>query len=345
MGAGVSCHVVAGLRQTGEIAVRAVVCKELSGPGALALEEVAAPTLGPGQVRIAVHAAGLNFADTLIIQGKYQERPDPPFTPGMELAGVVAACAADVAHLAPGARVLAMTGTGAFAEEAVVDAGRVVAIPDSMTMVQAAGFPVAYGTSHLALDHRGRLQAGEVLLVLGASGGVGLTAVEIGKAMGATVIAAASSAEKLGVARDHGADHLVDYTAEDLRAQVKEIAGAADVIYDPVGGDLSRTALRCINWEGRMLVIGFASGEIPQIPANYLLVKNAAAVGVFWGAYRKNDPARMMASLDTLLGWFAAGKLRPHISHELPLDKAADAFALMMGRKSTGKVVLTTGRQ
>ena len=324
--------------------MRAVVCKQLGGPEALAVEEVRAPALGPGEVRIAVHAAGLNFADTLIIQGKYQERPEPPFTPGMELAGVVAECAGDVAGLAPGTRVLAMCGTGAFAEEAVVAADRVVAIPDSMTMVQAAGFPVAYGTSHLALDHRGRLQAGEVLLVLGAAGGVGLTAVEIGKAMGAVVIAAASSADKLAVARERGADHLIDYTAQDLRARVKDIAGGADVIFDPVGGDLFQAALRCINWEGRMLVIGFASGTIPQIPANYLLVKNAAAVGVFWGAYRKNDPARMMGSLDTLLGWFAAGRLRPHISHELPLDKAADAFALMIGRKSTGKVVLTTGR-
>lgn len=324
--------------------MRAVVCKELGGPETLTVTEVEAPTLGPGQVRIDVHAAGLNFGDTLIIEGKYQERPDPPFTPGMELSGVIAEKAPDVEGLEPGTRVIAMTGTGAFAEQVVTEADWVIALPDSVDMVQAAGFPVAYGTSHVALDHRAHLKSGEVLLVLGASGGVGLTAVEIGKAMGATVIAAASSPEKLAVAQKYGADHLIDYSTESVRDRVKELTGGADVVYDPVGGDAFMQSLRCINWEGRIIVIGFAAGTIQQVPSNYILLKNCSVMGALWGAYRRKDPATMRTSLDALIGWFADGKIKPHISHQLPLEKAGDAFRLMIERKSTGKVVLTTGR-
>jgi NADPH2:quinone reductase len=321
-----------------------VVCKELGGPETLEVAEVDAPTLGPGQVRIDVHAAGLNFGDTLIIQGKYQERPDPPFTPGMELAGVIAEKASDVEGLEPGTKVIAMTGTGAFAEQVVTDADWVLPLPDSVDLVQAAGFPVAYGTSHVALDHRAHLKSGEVLLVLGASGGVGLTAVEIGKAMGATVIAAASSAEKLEVARQYGADHLIDYSTESVRDRVLELTGGADVVYDPVGGDAFMQSLRCINWEGRIIVIGFAAGTIQQVPSNYILLKNCSVMGALWGAYRRKDPATMRTSLDALIGWLAEGKIKPHISHQLPLEKAEEAFRLMMERKSTGKVVLVTGR-
>jgi NADPH2:quinone reductase len=316
----------------------------MGGPGALVVDEVPSPPLGPGQVRIDVHAAGVNFGDTLVVAGKYQERPELPFTPGMELAGVVAETADGVAGLAPGTRVLATPGVGAFADEAVVDAASVLPIPDGMDMVAAASFPVAYGTSLFALDHRGRLQAGEVLLVLGASGGVGLTAVEVGKAMGATVIAAASSAEKLEVARAQGADHLIDASGEDLREAVKALTGGADVIYDPVGGDLFAKALRCINVEGRILVIGFASGTIPQVAANYLLLKNASAVGVFWGGYRKIHPEVIRRGLETLLAWHAEGRLKPHTSHRLPLENVAEAMDLILARKSTGKVVLTMGR-
>ena len=324
--------------------MRAVVCKELTGPKALVVEEVASPPLAAGEVRIAVHAAGLNFADTLIIAGKYQAKPELPFTPGMELAGEVLEVGEGVSGLEAGMRVIATPGTGAFAEEAVVPASEVLAIPGAMDMISAAGFPVAYGTSQVALAQRGKLQAGETLLVLGAAGGVGLSAVEIGKAMGATVIAAASSAEKLAVARDHGADHGIDTSREDLRARVKALTGGADVIYDPVGGELFAQALRCINWEGRMLIIGFASGTIPQIAANYLLLKNASAVGVFWGAYRERDPETMRAAMATVLAMQAEGKLRPHSSHRLPLEEVSEAFSLMLGRKSTGKVILTTGR-
>lgn len=325
--------------------MRAVLCKELGGPETLVVEEVASPPLGAGQVRIDVHAAGINFADTLIIQGKYQERPDPPFTPGMEISGVVTEVGDGVSHLNVGNKVIAMPGVGGYAEELVTDADWVLPVPDSVDMIQAAGFPVAYGTSHVALDHRAHLKAGEVLLVLGASGGVGLTAVEIGKAMGATVIAAASSPEKLEVAKSYGADHGIDYTKENIRDRVKELTGGADVVYDPVGGDAFQQSLRCINWEGRIIIIGFASGTIQQVPSNYILLKNCSVMGALWGAYRRRDPETMRTSLDELIGWFADGKLKPHSSHQLPLEQAGEAMQLMLDRKSTGKIVLTTGKE
>lgn len=323
--------------------MRAVLCKELTGHQGLVVGEVPAPALkGPSSVRIQVHAAGLNFADTLVVAGKYQEKPALPFSPGLECAGVVLETGADVRHVKTGDRVMATTSFGAFAEEVVTDANEVYPIPDAMDFETAAAFPVAYGTSHVALRRRAALKRGETLMVHGAAGGVGLTAVEIGKAMGATVIATARGADKLAVAKAHGADHLIDYAAEDLRARVKAIAGekGVDVIYDPVGGDVFDTSLRCLAWEGRLLVVGFAAGRIPQAPANLLLVKNTAVMGVFWGAYRQRNPQVLRESFAELLAWHAAGKLRPHISHRFALDRAPEAMAAMLERRSTGKVIL-----
>jgi NADPH2:quinone reductase len=291
-----------------------------------------------------VHAAGVNFADTLIIEGKYQEKPALPFTPGAEVAGVVVELGEGVTTPRRGERVLATVGWGGYAELVAAPAERVTAIPDSMEFAVAAGFPLAYGTSHGALDWKARLQPGETLLVHGAAGGVGLTAVEIGKTMGATVIATASSAEKLAVAKAHGADHLIDYVRENFRDRVKELTQGrgADVIYDPVGGEVFEQSLRCIAWGGRIVIIGFASGKIPQIPANILLVKNCDAIGYYWGSYRKHRPELVRRSYEKLLGWFEAGKLRPHVSHRLPLEEAGRALELLKTRAATGKVVLTT---
>ncbi len=323
--------------------MRAIICKQLGTPESLVWGDAPCIPPGPGQVRIAVHAAGVNFADSLIIQGKYQHRPDPPFIPGMEVAGIVEEVAADVTGITPGDRVAATTGTGGYAEKVVTDAAWVMPIADHVDLVKAAAFPVAYGTSLLALEHRARLRAGEVLLVLGASGGVGLTAVEIGKAMGATVIACASSAEKLAVAQCYGADHLIDYTRENIRDRVLDLTGGADVIYDPVGGAASREALRSVKWEGRLVIIGFAGGEIQQIPANYILLKNCAVIGALWGAYRQRAPSVMRTTMNTLAGWLESGRIHPHASHILPLQEAGRALRLLLERKSTGKVVLTTG--
>lgn len=325
--------------------MRAVLCKEYGGPDDLVIEDVESPEPGAGQVRIAVHAAGLNFADTLMIAGKYQEKPSFPFSPGLEAAGVIDAVGDGVEDVKPGDRVMALPGHGGFAEFALAQAERVMKIPDSMSFTDAAGFPVAYGTSHVALENRGHLQKGETLLVHGAAGGVGLTAVQIGKVMGAQVIATARGAEKLAIARENGADHTIDYSQEDVRERVLDITGkkGADVIYDPVGGDVFDASLRCIAWGGRILIIGFAAGRIPQIPANILLVKNIAAVGVYWGAHMKRDPATLRASLDELLEWYDAGKLHPHVSHAYDLADAAEAMNMLLSRKATGKVLLTTG--
>jgi NADPH2:quinone reductase len=324
--------------------MRAVLCKEFGGPEKLVIEDVPPPLLRDGAVRVKIHAAGVNFGDTLLITGQYQEKPPLPFIPGMEMAGVVAEVAADVKHLKVGDRVLGSIGRGGYAEEVVADADGIHRIPDNMDFALAAGFPIAYSTSHGAFLWRGRLKPGETVLVLGASGGVGLTAVEIAKAMGATVIAAAGGAEKLAVAKRAGADHLIDYTAEDLRERVKAITAGrgVDVVYDPVGGDAFDQSLRSIAWEGRIIVIGFAGGRVPQIPANILLVKNIDIVGFFWGSYRRHKPQLMAESLQQLLRWFAEGKLKPHVSHRLPLSEVAQALDLLKTRRSTGKVVLTT---
>lgn len=322
--------------------MRAVLCRQFGPPESLGIEEVPPLPLEDGQVRIAVKAAAINFADTLVIEGKYQEKPPFPFIPGFECAGVVTEVGAGVRHVAPGARVMALAPKGAFATETVTDATAVVPLPDGMGFAEGAAFPVAYGTSHIGLVDRGRLKAGETLLVLGAAGGVGLTAVEIGKALGARVIAAASSRAKLAVAKAHGADELIDYANEDLKARVKELAPkGVDVVYDPVGGDLFDAALRCMAWNGRIVVVGFAAGRIPQIPANLLLVKQISVAGLYWGAHQKNDPKRLAASLMELMGMYAKGQLRPHVSQTLPIERFAEAFRLLAERRSIGKVVLT----
>ena len=288
-----------------------------------------------------MHAAGVNFADTLMIKGFYQHKPPLPFTPGMEAAGEVTAVGDGVTDFKVGDRVLAPMRFGAYAEEALIDAGHAVHMPDGMDYSTGAAFPIAYGTSHLALTHRTQLKPGEILLVLGASGGVGLTAVEVGKALGATVIACASSAEKLEVARSRGADHLIDYTKEDIRERVKQLTGGADVVYDPVGGDASRAALRCLNFEGRLITLGFASGDIPQIAANYLLVKNISAIGYSFSSYRFEQPAVMRRTLEEICRWYGEGKLKPHISFTFPLERTKDALNALLERKSTGKVIIT----
>lgn len=323
--------------------MKAVLCQDWGDPESLVYTDVPSREPGPGEVKIRVRACGVNFADTLIIAGGYQVKPERPFSPGMEVAGEVLAVGEGVSGWQPGARVLTIVDYGGFAEEVIANAMTVLPLPESMDFETAAAFPIAYGTSHLALDHRGGLQPGETLLVFGAAGGVGLTAVEIGKRMGATVIACASTAEKLALAQSYGADHLINYREEDLRERVKAITGGggADVIYDPVGGDSFDQAMRVINWEGRLLVIGFASGRIPQLPVNLTLVKNCAVVGVFWGAYARRDPATLMQSLMTLIGWHASGGLKPHISATFPLPEAGRALRTLMNRQSTGKLVVT----
>lgn len=323
--------------------MRAVLCKEWGGPEKLAVENVPSPSMKEGSVRIAVHAAGINFADLLLISGQYQEKPPFPFTPGMEIAGIVTEAGAGVNAIKAGDRVMALCGTGGYTEEIVIEAQRVFRIPDAMDFPTAAGFPVTYGTSYGAFDWRAHLQPGEWLLVHGAAGGVGLTAVEVGKVMGAKVIACASSAEKLEIARRHGADYLIDYAREDLRERVKSITGGhgADVIYDPVGGDIFDASLRSIAWGGRLIVIGFASGRIPQAPANILLVKNMDVIGFYWGSYQARKPELLRNSYTQLLRWFEEGKLKPHVSHQMDISEAAQAMNLLRERKSTGKVVLT----
>ncbi len=325
--------------------MRAVLCKSWGEPEKLIVEEVRAPAPGPDEVRLRVHACGINFGDVLMVQGKYQVKPAFPFTPGFEIAGEVLECGEEVTGRAPGDRVIGFPLHGGYAEQAVVRADGIVPIPDAMDYVSAAAFPVAYGTSHVALARCGRLAEGETLLVMGAAGGVGLTAIEIGKTMGAIVIAAAGGPDKLEIAKQHGADHLIDYDSEDLRARIRELTDGrgADVIYDPVGGDYFDTALRCLAWEGRILVIGFASGRIPEIPANRLLLKSAQAIGVYWGAYRQNDPSVIVDSFETLMGWYEEGKLKPHVSHTFDIADVGEAMRMLLERRSTGKVVLTTG--
>ncbi|MQC17524.1 MAG: NADPH:quinone oxidoreductase family protein [Chloroflexi bacterium] len=320
--------------------MRAVVCHAWADLDALAIEDIPAPVPGEGEVLIEVHAAGVNFADLLIVKGEYQHKPPFPFAPGAEAAGVVTAVGAGVTNVEVGQRVLAMLDHGGYAEQAIARSHEVTPIPDRMDFETAATFPVVYATSHLALGHRARLQAGEVLLVHGASGGVGLTAVEVGKAMGATVIASASSAEKLEVAREHGADYLINYAEEDIRERVLALSGGADVVYDPVGGDAFTASLRCINPGGRILVIGFASGTIPQIPANYLLVKDASALGFSLTQLRQHHPEAVQASMRELLAWVEQGRLHPLVSSTVPFEAFADAMRLLRDRRSTGKVAI-----
>lgn len=322
--------------------MQAMLCYELSGIDALRLEEVPTPHPGHAQVRIRVHACGVNFADSLIVRGQYQRQPPLPFSPGFEVAGEILELGAGVEQLAVGDRVIAITAHGGYAEQVVADACCCVVMPTNMSWVDGAAFPVVFGTSHVALWHRARLQPGETLVVHGAAGGVGLTAVAIGKQLGATVIATASGAEKLAVARQHGADALIDSSHEDVRLRIKEITAGrgADVVYDPVGGDLFNASLRSIAFEGRILVIGFASGTIPQIPANHLLVKNVNVLGLNWPAYVHLHPQVLTASFQTLLDWYQDGVIKPHVSATYPLAQAVTGLRQVITRKTTGKVVI-----
>ncbi len=304
-----------------------------------ALADVAEPTPKVGEVLLNIAACGLNFADLLMAKGTYQDTPEPPFTLGMEVCGTVIGHGPGVSQPAIGTRVAVFGGQGGLAEQGVFPAALCRPVPETMDDQTAAGFMVAYGTSHLALSRRAHLQAGETLLVLGAAGGVGLTAVEIGKAMGATVIAVARGADKLAVAKAAGADHLIDSDTDDIKSAVKALGGA-DVVYDPVGGDPFKAALGACNREARVIVIGFASGDVPQIPANIILVKNITVIGFYWGGYLAFAPQALTDSLADLMEMHAQGKLAPHISHVLPLDQSADAMELMRARKSTGKVVV-----
>ncbi len=323
--------------------MRAVLCHELTGPDSLRLEEVPEPRPGPGQVRIHVRACGVNFADSLIIRGQYQKQPQLPFSPGFEISGEVLELGADVRGVAIGDRLIAMTPHGGYAEQVSVDMNRCVPMPAAMSWEHGAAFPVVFGTSHVALWHRARLRAGETLVVHGASGGVGLTAVAIGKQLGAIVIATANGKEKLQMAREHGADHLIDSGSDDVRTRIKDLTDGrgADVVYDPVGGELFDASLRSIAFEGRILIIGFASGTVPQIPANHLLVKNVDVIGLNWPAYAELNPEVMTASFKTLMQWYLAGAIKPHISANYPLARAAEALDQVLARKSTGKVVIT----
>lgn len=324
--------------------MRALLCEAHGPPETLVLRDVPTPQPGPGEVRLRVKAASVNFPDSLIIQNLYQTKPPLPFSPGSEAAGVVDAVGEGVA-LRVGDRVAAMTTWGAFAEDVVVHASRCFVLPDAMPFDVASGFTMVYGTALHALAQRGRLQPGETLLVLGAAGGVGLAAVEIGKRMGARVIAAASSPEKLALARAHGADDLIDYAATDLKSALRELTSGrgVDVVFDPVGGALADPAFRAMAWDGRYLVVGFAAGDIPALPLNLPLVKGAAIIGVFWGAFLTKEPEANAANIARLYEWYAQGALRPEISHRFPLEDAAAAIRWVMDRKAMGKVVVEMG--
>ncbi|MBT8155580.1 NADPH:quinone oxidoreductase family protein [Epibacterium ulvae] len=312
---------------------------QVSAPGTARLVSLPEHAPGPGQIGVRIAACGLNFADLLMIKGTYQDTPPLPFVPGLEVAGWVTSVGANVTELELGMRVAIFGGQGGLAQYGVFDAARAVQLPDAMGFSEAAGFQIAYGTSLLALDHCARLQPGETLLVTGAAGGVGLTAVEIGKKMGARVIAHARGAEKLAVAKAAGADVLVE-ASDDLRSVVKELGGA-DVVYETIGGDVWTAAFRATNPGGRLLPIGFAGGDVPHIPANHLLVKNLTVIGLYFGGLLKSHPEVVQNALAKLFGWFADGSIRPHVSHEIPLDQVADALELLRSRKSTGKVVIT----
>ena len=319
--------------------MRALVCETLGPVNSHRVQEIPDPVPGKRQVAVRVHACGVNFADTLIVQGKYQERPELPFVPGSEVAGEVIALGEGVKGIALGQRVMALTSVGGFAEIALAAADTLIPLPDGIDFTDAAAFTVAYGTSHVALETRAQLKAGETLIINGASGGVGLTALEIGKMMGATVIGLASTEEKRALVAERGADHVFDVADPDLRDKVKALGGA-DVGYDVVGGEAFNTMLRCMKFEGRLLTVGFASGEIPQVPANLLLVKNISVVGVYWGSYARNNPSVLMKSLVQLTQWLKEGQLRPHVSAVYSLDEATKGLEALASRQSVGKVVI-----
>ena len=303
------------------------------------LKDLAVPVPGQGEALIQIAACGLNFADLLMQQGTYQDCPPLPYTPGLEFAGTVVGLGAGVSRLPIGSRVAAFAGSGGLAQHAVVPADRLLLIPDQMSFADAAAFQIAFGTSHLALDHRAKLQPDETVLILGAAGGVGLTAVQIAKRMGARVIACARGADKLAIAKAHGADVVIDSETPDLKAAFKAIGGV-DVVYDPVGGRGFEAALSACRPEARILTIGFASGDVPKIAANLLLVKNLTVMGLYWGGYLKFAPQVLTDSMTTLFQWYETTGLRPHISHCLPFDRYPDGLALLRGRAASGKVVI-----
>jgi NADPH2:quinone reductase len=321
--------------------MRAVLCRAWGAVESLELADVAPPKPAAGEVLIEVKATGVNYADSIMVAGRYQTKPPLPFSPGLETAGVVTACGDGVTRFRPGDRVMAIVPYGGMAELAVAPEAETFAIPARMSFEEAGAFPIAYISSDVAIRWQGRLEPGETMLVLGAAGGVGLTAVEIGKAMGARVIAAASTAEKLAVARERGADDLIDYTTEKLTERVMALTGdkGVDVCFDPVGGDLFDAALSSLGWGGRILLVGFVGG-VPQIPANRLLVKHRAALGSSLRYFRWHAPDKLQRSVDALFAWYADGKLRPLVSHRLPLARAVEAIKLLTDRKAHGKIVV-----
>jgi NADPH2:quinone reductase len=327
--------------------MKALVCREYGPVESLALGELPDPVPVAGQVVVGVRACGVNFPDLLVVQGKYQLKPAPPFSPGSEVAGVIEAVGPGVDTLRVGDRVLAMTMYGGMAEKLAADVSQVLPIPEGVDFVSASCVATAHGTTLHALRDRAQLQKGETLLVLGAAGGVGLAAVQLGKRMGARVIAAASSAEKLETCKRSGADLLVNYTTEDLKDRVKAFTNGAgaDVVYDPVGGPHTEAALRATAWNGRVLVIGFATGDIPRVPTNLVLLKGCSLVGVFWGMALMRNPAPLMTQLAEILGWLEDGSLRPHVHATYPLDHALDALREVQQRRVQGKVVVVAGGQ
>ena len=326
--------------------MRAILCKEYGPAEKLVIEDIECPAPSGNQVKVKVKAAGLNFPDTLIIEGKYQIKPEMPFSPGGEMAGEVLEVGEGVKNFKPGQRIMGLTGYGAFAEEILVPENRLIPVPDGMDDHTAAAFSMVYGTSYHALKQRANIQPGETLLVLGASGGVGLAAVEIGKAMGANVIACASSDEKLEVAREAGADDLINYADEDLKEALKKrYPKGVDVIYDPVGDKFTEAALRNMAWNGRLLVVGFAAGDIPKIPANLALLKGCSIVGVFWGAFTQQEPKVNMQNIMELFQLFGQGKLKPRISQVFKFEEYEQALAALTSRTAKGKVVLDVAGQ
>src|SRR5687767_8582856 len=321
--------------------MRALICRAWGSVDDLKLEDVAPPAPGPGQLLIDVKATGVNYADSIMIAGRYQTKPPFPFSPGLETACVVARCGDVVTRYKPGERVMAIIPHRGIAGQAAADEAESFAIRDAVPFDDAGAFPIAYMSSHVAIRWQGRLEAGETMLVLGAAGGVGLTAVEIGKAMGARVIAAASTAEKLAVARERGADEVINYATEKLTERVMALTGdkGADVCFDPVGGPLFDAALSSLGWGGRILLVGFVGG-VPQIPANRLLVKHRAALGSSLRYFRWHAPDKLRRSVEALVDWYRSGKLRPLVSHRLPLDRSVEAIKLLTDRKAHGKIVV-----
>jgi len=325
----------------GEALMKAIVCNDFGPIEQLTYADVADPTAAPGQLVLDVHAAGVNFPDGLMVRGEYQVKPDRPFIPGSEVAGIVREVGAGVTGFAEGQRVVALCSLGGFAQRVAVPAAAALPIPDGMDFATASGFMLVYGTSMHALTDKARLKPGETLLVLGAAGGVGLAAVEIGHAMGARVIAAASSAEKLALAQAHGASLGINYATSDLKTELKRLVpDGVDVAYDPVGGALTEAAVRGLAWGGRLLVVGFAAGDIPRLPLNLLLLREAEAIGVFWGTFTRRQPKDHARNVAQLMTWVGEGKLRPHIGGRFTLEQTKEALQEVMQRRAHGKIVI-----